>query len=86
MTFEVGKPMPQMRFNVVPRFWRVEWGLKADFEPQTINYTIEAECWNKAYSKALDEKPKIMSMLGLSEDDVFIRSVTRILTEDEKCL
>lgn len=85
MTFEAGKPMPEMRFNVIPRFWRVVWGLKGDFKPDTINYTIEAECWNKAYSKALGEKPKITSMLGLSEDDVFIRSVTRILTEEEKC-
>ena len=85
MTFEAGKPMPQIRFNVVPHYWRVEWGIKGDFFPDTINYTIEAECWNKAYSKVLGEKPKITSMLGLSEDDVFIRSVTRILTEEEKC-
>ena len=77
--------MPKMRFNVIPRFWRVEWGLKGVFEYCTINYTIEAECWNKAYSKALQEKPNIMSMLGLSEEDVFIRSVTRIPTEEDKC-
>ena len=76
--------MPQVRFNVIPHYWRVEWGIKGDFCPDTINYTIEAECWNKAYSKALGEKPKITSMLGLSEDDVFIRSVTRIMTEEDR--
>lgn len=79
------KQQPSFRTNVVNAFWRVEWGLKGNFEPDTINYTIEAECWNRAYSKALQEKSKIMSMLGLSEDDVFIRSVTRILTEEDKC-
>ena len=84
MTVEEGKHTPEMRFNVIPRFWRVVWGLKGDFKPDTINYTIEAECWNKAYSKALGEKPKITSMLGLSEDDVFIRSVTRIMTEEDR--
>ena len=84
MTFESGKPKPQPRFNVVNAFWRVVWGLKGVFEPHTINYTVEAECWNKAYSKALQERSEIASILGLSEDDVFIRSVTRIMTEDDK--
>ena len=78
MTFEAVKPTPQPRFNVVNAFWRVVWGLKGVFEPDTINYTVEAECWNKAYSKALQERREIASILGVSEDDVFIRSVTRI--------
>ena len=85
VTFKAGKLTPQPRFNVVMAFWRVEWGLKGVFEPNTINYTVEAECWNKAYSKALQERPEIASMLGASEDDVFIRSVTGIMTEDAKC-
>lgn len=85
MTFEAGKPMPQIRYNVIPRFWRVVCGLKGDFGPDTINYTIEAECWNKAYSQALEDKEEIARLLGCKQDEVFIQSVTRIMTEADKC-
>jgi hypothetical protein len=60
------------------RPWRVVYALKSVFEPQTIKYTIEAESWNKAYLRALDEMQEIMSLLNITEDKISIKSVTEI--------
>lgn len=76
---------PSFRTNVVNAFWRVVWGLKGDFEPRTINCTVEAECWIKAYHRALEDKDRIVALLGVSDGDVFVQSVTRIPTEDTQC-
>ena len=64
--------------NVVMRPWRVVYALNSVFEPQTIKYTIEAESWNKAYLRALDEMQEIMSLLNITEDKISIKSVTAI--------
>lgn len=64
--------------NVVMRPWRVVYALKSPLEPQTIKYTIEAESWNKAYLRALDEMQEIMSLLNITEDKISIKSVTAI--------
>ena len=60
------------------RPWRVVYSLNSVFEPQTIKYTIEAESWNKAYLRALDEMREIMSLMGITEDKISIQSVTAI--------
>ena len=70
--------MSKLRFNVVMRPWRVVYALNSVFEPQTIKYTIEAESWNKAYLRALDEMQEIMSLLNITEDKISIKSVTAI--------
>ena len=70
--------MSKLRFNVVMRLWRVVYSIKSPLEPQTIKYTIEAECWNKAYMRALDEMQEIMSLMGITEDKISIQSVTAI--------
>lgn len=70
--------MSKLRFNVVMRPWRVVYALKSPFEPQTIKYTLEAESWNKAYLRALDEMQEIMSLLNITEDKISIKSVTAI--------
>lgn len=65
--------------NVVMRPWRVVYALNSVFEPQTIiKYTLEAESWNKAYLRALDEMQEIMSLLNITEDKISIKSVTAI--------
>ena len=64
--------------NVVMRPWRVVYSLNSVFEPQTIKYTIEAESWNKAYLRALDEMQEIISLLNITEDKISIKSVTAI--------
>lgn len=64
--------------NVVMRPWRVVYALNSVLEPQTIKYTIEAESWNKAYLRALDEMQEIMSLLNITEDKISIKSVTAI--------
>ena len=64
--------------NVVMRPWRVVYSLNSVFEPQTIKYTIEAESWNKAYLRALDEMQEIMSLMNITEDKISIKSVTAI--------
>ncbi len=64
--------------NVVMRPWRVVYAIKSPLEPQTIKYTIEAESWNKAYLRALDEMQEIMSLLNITEDKISIKSVTAI--------
>ena len=64
--------------NVVMRPWRVVYALNSVFEPQTIKYTIEAESWNKAYLRALDEMQEIISLLNINEDKISIKSVTAI--------
>ena len=79
---KTSEPTPKYRANVVTLFWRAVYGLKSVFEQRTINYTIEAESWNKAYSVALDDKRRIASTLGVDESDVEILSVTRIYTKD----
>lgn len=68
----------KLRFNVVMRPWRVVYALKSPLEPQTIKYTLEAESWNKAYLRALDEMQEIMSLLNITEDKISIKSVTAI--------
>lgn len=61
------------------RPWRVVYALKSPLEPQTIiKYTIEAESWNKAYLRALDEMQEIISLLNITEDKISIKSVTAI--------
>lgn len=70
--------MSKLRFNVVMRPWRVVYALKSPLEPQTIKYTIEAESWNKAYLRALDEMQEIISLLNITEDKISIKSVTAI--------
>lgn len=70
--------MNKLRFNVVMRPWRVVYALKSPLDPQTIKYTIEAESWNKAYLRALDEMQEIMSLLNITEDKISIKSVTAI--------
>ena len=64
--------------NVVMRPWRVVYAIKSPLEPQTIKYTIEAESWNKAYLRALDEMQEIISLLNITEDKISIKSVTAI--------
>lgn len=64
--------------NVVMRPWRVVYALNSVFETQTIKYTLEAESWNKAYLRALDEMQEIMSLLNITEDKISIKSVTAI--------
>ena len=64
--------------NVVMRPWRVVYALKSPLEPQTIKYTLEAESWDKAYLRALDEMQEIMSLLNITEDKISIKSVTAI--------
>lgn len=64
--------------NVVMRPWRIVYALNSAFEPQTIKYTIEAESWNKAYLRALDEMQEIISLLNITEDKISIKSVTSI--------
>ena len=65
--------------NVVMRPWRVVYALNSVFEQQTIiKYTIEAESWNKAYLRALDEMQEIISLLNITEDKISIKSVTAI--------
>lgn len=64
--------------NVVMRPWRVVYALNSVFETQTIKYTLEAESWNKAYLRALDEMQEIISLLNITEDKISIKSVTAI--------
>lgn len=68
----------QTRINVVNHPWRVVYALNDSFEPQTIKCTIEAESWNKAHLKALDEASEIASLLGTEPDKVKVESVSRI--------
>lgn len=60
------------------RPWRVVYAINSVFEPQTIKYTLEAESWNKAYLRALDEMQEIMSLLNITEDKISIQSITGI--------
>ena len=74
----------QTRINVINHPWRVVYALDGSFDPQTIKYTIEAECWNKAYLMASDEALQIASLLGVEPDKVKVESVTRIADKVSK--
>ena len=67
-----------LRLGVVMRHWRLVYALKSVFEPNRINYTIEAESWNKAHLRALDEREQIANLLRINPKDVVIESITPI--------
>lgn len=73
----------QERINVIQHPWRVVYSIDSPLGPETIKYTLEAECWNKAYLKASDEAFEIASMLGVDPSMVRIDSVKRIVPASE---
>lgn len=76
-------PDKQVRINVIQHPWRVVYSIDTSLGNETIKYTLEAECWNKAYLKALEEAMEIASMFGVDPHMVRIDSVRRIVPTSE---
>ena len=72
--------MPEVKTNVVKRYWRAVFEFKRDdIWPESISYTLEAESWNKAYMMASDDRQEIARIMDIPEVDVLVKSVTRFM-------
>lgn len=72
--------MPEVKTNVVKRYWRAVFEFKRDdIWPESISYTLEAESWNKAYMMASDDRQEIAHIMDIPIEDVLVKSVTRFM-------